>query len=315
MRIPWFIYIPLSIITLIGLLWLGAHDHNFVTEPTPKELADSTLTWKNKHPALPPKKNLTPPTVVNTPKLPNQPAATPKIPTGELDLSPALDHYIQNAPLGAAPLINLAQRLEAANAPNFALLAWERTLDNTQPTPEQHLLASDAIYRLHPETPIWNPDPSASLPVVLHIRLPLETKKILSAQIEKITSDLQKASSYQIAPQILLTNAPERSGFPPPPISLWLSGTGENAPETPKLTFSFKPEEGATEKAISLALRNKLYTALYRTITSRLKQQTQLTPPPTLLPDTSPKTALTSHITRLHWHKLAHSLQIAENGQ
>ncbi|WP_346189941.1 hypothetical protein [Rubritalea halochordaticola] len=267
--------------------------------------------WRRKHPPLPPRKRPMEPIPDPVKEAETPEEKTPVIatvPRGDLEISPALDHFIEHAKLGAASYIQLAKQLEDDKLSDFALLAWERVLDSTQPNSEELSVAALANLRLRLEAPIWNADPENNIDIVLHLSVPEAVKKEVSGLVEQMTTEMRNASSYQIAPQILLTTAEQRPGFPPPPMAIWLSGTGKDAPETPKLTTPLIPALGTEQSLAPPELEAKVYSALYRSITSRLKQQTQLTPPADLTAGTSPRQALTSHITRLHWHKLAHTL-------
>lgn len=240
---------------------------------------------------------------------PEEPApAIPTIPEGNLEISPALDHYIEHAHMGSDAYIQLAKKLEEDEHPAFALFAWERVLDSTKPNTGQHIEASLANLRLRLETPAWNADEDSNIDIVLHLSVPEGVKKEVSGLIAQITDDIRSASSYQIAPQVLITTAEQRPGFPAPPMAIWLSGTGDNAQETPKLTSPITPAIGQQKEMTLPILESKVYSALYRTIAGRLQQQNQLTPPADLSETTPARQALTSNITRLHWHKLAHTL-------
>lgn len=291
------------------VLWFGAKDKNFTTPPTQEEITQTVREWRRKHPPLPPRK-------VPVESIPTAADAEPEeqapaiaaIPEGDLDISPALDHFIEHAQFGSAAFIQLAKKLEEDKLPGYALLAWERVLDSTRPTTEEHIEASLSNLRLRLDAPAWNVDEGNNIDIVLHLSVPEGVKKEISGMVAQITADIRTSSSYQIAPQVLITTAEQRPGFPAPPMAIWLSGTGENAPETPKLTASVTPAIGQTTEITPAILESKVYSALYRAIASRLQQQNQLTPPADLTETTPARQALTSNITRLHWHNLAHSL-------
>lgn len=310
MRIPWYISIPLCLTVVIITLWLSSRGYDFTQEPTPAELAEIAESWRAKYPSLSPDgalaaENVTFPDT-NTGNS-DQPVAPPlhKLPIGDLNISPALDHYIHHRQAGSAAMIYLAQRLEEKKEPRFALLAWERVLDSTQPSPQQVQLAAEAITKLRVDLPLWNADTEANRPIILHLALPEQWKLPISSRLEGLSDTIREASGNIITVQIMIKTVPQREGFPPPPVSLWLSGIGDAAKESPKITFHIKTNaEKPTDVPVD-QIANQLFTALYRALSSELKRQDLLTTPADLLPSQNAYTALHSQFTRLHWYQLS----------
>lgn len=309
MRVPWYISIPLCFIVVLTTLWISTRRYDFTTEPTPAELAEITRAWRLKYPSLPPSDLSRAEEAAAAPIKPDASATGDQAPPlqelsfGDLNISPALDHFIHYREAGSAAMLYLAQRLEEKKEPRFALFAWERVLDSTQPSAQQTSLAAEAITRLRADLPPWNSDAEENKPLILHLTLPEEWKRPISSRLEGLTDEIRAASGNIILPQVLIKTAPQKPDFPTPPVSLWLSGTGDSAKETPKITFHIKSTTEPSDASVD-QITEQLFTALYRAIRSELNRQDLLTPPADLATGQDARAALHSQLTRLHWYQL-----------
>ncbi|MGJ8673188.1 hypothetical protein [Rubritalea sp.] len=301
MRIPLYICLPLAISLFGGLLWFGAHDTDFTTEPSDAEITSQLSEWKAKHPTLPPRQF----TTAVAPRIENsqKPAPTkeyPTIPDGELTISPGLDHYSELNDLPTESYQKLAIELETKAKLQHSLLAWERSIDhcdNDHPTK-----AHKAITQLRQALPIWNTDSEQSFPLAIHIHTPEAHLEAIEKLREPVTQTLLDSSSYIIRPELEISSAEHRPGFPAPPIRIWLSSTGPETKQTPQLTFRFKPEDDV------FSLEEQLYLAIYRSISGQFLQISNIQPPAPLSTQDSAKSALGTYLTRRHWKMLSDSL-------
>lgn len=304
MRSPWYFVIPLSLAVFCTALWLGARKKDFTTTPSHLEISQSLLLWKTKHPSLPPREHALPSREIELETLKSQPI--PSIPHGDLSTRPALDHFSQHRAFNAASFIQLAQQLQNKGADAHALLAWERAIDTADATPAQTTLAHKAILPLRMSLPAWNVDSAQNFDLVINIHTPESWKAPVSGLLDELSNDIAEASSLIIAPQVLIKTIPQRKGFPPPPVRLWLSSTGTEAKQTPLFTFHPKADVIATTESI----KEQLYIAIFHTISAQMDSVAGIMPPATILPQDSSSTALTTHLTRLHWQKLTDSLAL-----
>lgn len=315
MRIPWYIVTPLALLIFIAVLWLGSRQYNFTEAPNEAELEETRQTWQAKHPTLPSRttpiqeKLQTPPRTEE--KVPVSSPPTPSIAAGDLGISPALDHYIAQAELGAEALQRLAQKLEQSGHSQHALLAWERIIDSSEAQHSTLLAAYDAGQRLRQQLPVWNADSTLNQALIIHIHVPEKWKKDVSSLLDTLSQDLALASSQQIAPQLLIKTAPQKVGFPPPPVNIWLSGAGQNSRESPKLTFHLKADTlGLTDNAPNPVdkIKAQLYRAVYQSISAELENHKLVRPPAALDTQQAGSDALIRQLTRLQWQQLATAL-------
>ncbi|MFC4991226.1 hypothetical protein [Rubritalea tangerina] len=302
MRIHWSISSILAICVFGSVLWFGAKNHDFTTPPTESEITHSLDNWKKKHPSLPPRKHPIPPPKEISPKTPSTPTPKkpPRIPLGDLDTRPSLDHFHQHRDFSAQSFTQLAIELESRGKIEHALLAWERVIDTTDATASESKKARQAIASLHSALPIWNADSTTNFDTVFHIHTPEPLKAEASALISQLTEEIKNSSSFLIAPQVLIKTSPQRDGFPPPPLRIWLSATGDSPKETPQLTIRLTEGDAP--------LSEQLYMAIYRSIAGQLQQDGTLMPPASISTEDSPQTALTTYLTRLHWKRLVETL-------
>ncbi|PQJ29132.1 hypothetical protein [Rubritalea profundi] len=305
MRIPWYLVVLIATAVFGCALWLGVRHKDFIIAPDDQAIAQSVSEWKRKHPSLPQRKRALPsPKPATKTKAPPEKLSAPQIPLGQLETFPSLEHFREHRDYGTHSYIQLAIRLESSGKLDHALLAWERVIDSSDTNAAQSLQASKAITKLQVAQPIWNTDPENNFDLILHINTPTEHKTQISALLGQLSDDIRDASSYQVAPQILLKTTPQRDGYPSPPIRVWLSSTGKQAKETPQLTLHFNEGEAP--------LGEQLYMAIYRSISGQLQQSSELMPPATLSATETPRESLTTNLTRLHWKELCKSLHVEQ---
>ncbi len=305
MRIPWYLVVLLATAVFGCILWIGARNKDFTIAPDDQAVAQSISQWKRKHPPLPPRERALPsPQPVTKTKVQPEKPIIPQIPLGKLDTIPSLEHFREYRDYGTDSFIQLAVELESDGKLDHALLAWERVIDSTDTNAEQSLQARNAIIALRAAQPIWNTDSEDNFDLILHINTPVEHKTQISALLGQLSDDIRDASSYQVAPQILIKTTPLRDGYPSPPIRVWLSSTEKQAKETPQLTLQLNEGEAP--------LNEQLYMAIYRSISGQLQQSSELMPPATLSAAETPRESLTTNLTRLHWKELYQSLHVEQ---
>lgn len=301
MRIPFLAAIPLCLLTVSLIWWMGTRRMDFLTPPTEARLIQiraealaSLPVSRIENDAISIK---VPPADGDT----AHPMITTRLePTdlGDITSPPVLDTYSDRAPEGCANLLSLAAALEQAGAIQRALLAYERVLDLSECDPEQIQSAVAAIRRLKPTLPLWNPEPKSASQAVIHIGTGAKFAKILPGILADITRDLNTASSgivkfsheLHIGRTIQNTDAPT-------PVALWITGAGEDPDSTDLLSFT-------TDDPTSL--RNDLLKTVFNLIRSHLTKAASYNPAPEALDD--PMAALEAHITRLLWNEFGKSL-------
>lgn len=301
MRIPFYIAIPVCLLSVFLVWWIGTRDIDFLTPPSEARLAairnqalESLPVSKTQKDAI----SIVIPTNNETGIPPDLAEVFEPVEIGDITATPTLDTYSDRAPDGADKLLRLAIALENRGAFQRALLAHERVLDLSQPNPEQIQEALIAIRRLRPTLTLWNPDPEKSQPVVIHIGTGQKFADILPEIMGKITQDLRFASSglvsfnyeLNIGRSIQATDAPT-------PVALWITGGGEEAPSTDVLSFTTDNPE---------TLRNDLLKTIFNLIRSHLSKATSYNPAPEAVDKPFP--ALKSNITRLLWDEFGTSL-------
>ncbi len=231
MRIPLFIAIPASLLTVALIWWTCTRHMDFLTPPSEAQLAaireealaslpvsivqDDAISIKVPIPETP-----------ETDPDP-EPVVEP-VDLGDFTSPPVLDTYSNRAPEGADKLIALAMALENAGAFQRSLLAYERVLDLSQGNPEQFQTAITEIQRLRPTLANWNTDEAETIHLVVHIGTGEKFAEILPEILDRVMRDLHNASSgildftynLNIGRSIQTTDAPT-------PVAVWITGTGD----------------------------------------------------------------------------------------
>lgn len=294
MRIPLLISIPLSMLTVFLVWWLGTRNMDFLAPPSEAKLRQIRAEALASLPATRMEDDamaIRIPLPKTDPTSPNQTTILEPVDLGDITTPPVLDTYSDRAPEGSARLLALAAALEQAGVPQRALLAYERVLDLAQSDPEQIQSATASIRRLAPTLPLWNEDTEKALPITIHIGTGQKFAEALPEILDAITSDLNQASSglirfshkLNIGRSIQATDAPT-------PVALWITGGGDSAPSTDALSFTIEDSE---------AMREDLLKTIFNLIRGHLSKAASYNPAPEALDD--PKAALNSNITRLLW--------------
>lgn len=298
--IPWVLLLAIAVIG--GGWWLGTRKADFLSPPSDAKLA---LIRQQVESAMPPVDHLddavsVPPVAVEPAPPPPEEPPKPVIELGDLSRPPTLREYADAAPKGAAYLIELAGLLEAKNANQRALLAWERVLDSAAPDDPQTQLASAAILRLRPTLPDWNQDRAAALAITLHAGTSKKSVKSLTPVLEEIARDLEQASAgiLKVTATVTTTTAPAtKRGQPPPPapLTVWLTGPTKKSATTAVLACAADSPK---------TLRDDLLKTIGRIIHDQLVHATVHTLPATGTNAASPLDALRGRTTRACWQEL-----------
>lgn len=305
MRIPWYIYTPLTLIVTYVTLYLCIKDNDINTPPSPEATAQSLHSWKENNPSLrnidlntaPTKQADNSPKQANTKTTPEHhpenkpqitttttPQASPQTSTKTLETSPSLDSLI-DLNLTTTQLTTYAVNMLKLNKPQLARIAYERVIDSAKDaTTDDRKSAATNISTLKNKTPLWNPDPSTRKKLTITITLDpaftTESKPIIS-ELQQLIFD---SADGTITPTIKLTTSKDAHS------SLNL---GDGSP-----IVKFKPEN----KADLLA---KIHTAIYYSISTKNNQSQKITTIPSIPMDISPKQSLQTYITRLAWSNAA----------
>lgn len=267
MKVPWFLVILLSLVT-VGVVWsIGTAKYDFLTPP--EELAP-----------LPP--IALPPTLASLPTFQSQggaafsnsPGDAPgneALPTdlstfdepevGDLSFFPGLNLFVdlsKNHPAGR--LLQLSSLLQAQGENTRAALALERVLEHPDASADERAQATANLFALKSSTQPWNIDPSAALPLTLNIQVTAPLPPNLKDAVKAIGGRINEASDgiLRISPQILVRKAPK---------------TAPDAPVRRSLTFQLVGDRGKSPLSIirlPLAEEVTLEDELARTLTATL---------------------------------------------
>lgn len=301
MRIPLFAAIPLCLLTVSLIWWMGTRRMDFLTPPSEARLSEIRAEALASLPLSRIEEDAISIKVPPPDGDPTRAEITTRLEPADLaDITspPALDTYSDRAPEGSAKLLALAAALEQAGAFQRALLAYERILDLAESDPEQIQSAVSAIRRLKPTLPDWHPDPENAVQAVIHIGTGEKFAEALPGFLTEITRDLNTASSgivkfsheLHIGKKLKSTSAPT-------PVAMWITGTGDDAPSTDVLSFTTDDQE---------TLRNDLLKTAFNLVRAHLTKYASYNPAPEALDD--PLAALESHITRLLWNEFGKTL-------
>lgn len=309
MRVPLILSLPLSLLTIGTIWWIGTKKYDFLTPPAEASLAEIRTQFSEElkatgsiAPEEPRKAIKVKPTrlAVPDPDIEVPVAATPdeNLPDlGDIKVSPSLDALMPIAARGSDALIEAATQLELRGETQYALLAWERVLDASTPLPEQLEFARKAMLRLRPQLPQWNVDPLTTHQVTWHVQCDREHATTLEPILKEILQLLNEASSGLMECQLALkAGAPPRADAPRQPIALWFSGTktGTGSTKTASLPLTTTvPQEQ----------KNLLIKCLYQLIRDSLTNQPGLQPLLELPSQEDPAQWLQSTITRRAWER------------
>ena len=297
------------------LAWLiGTRNKDFSKPPTPKELVAIAQDWEQDKPHIPSAQadNNTPSAKEqkSTPPLPAESASRKpvKLPPVNLQISPALSEFGILSDQGASLLIDLATHLEAEGYPQRALLAWERVIDTTEPTPGERQQAVLAIKRLKSSLPPWNPDPVNDISLTIHAGAALKEVKTLQRALDRTAALISEASGHILKVQTKTAIGKSRDmTVPQIPVAIWFSHRGKSSKdplvETPPISFMADPAQEDL-------LTSRIAISAYSLIRTHLASKTSFTPLPELPTDTriNPHDMLNCHITRLMWREFVNSL-------
>lgn len=294
MRIPLFVAIPLCLLTIALIGWMGTRDMDFLRPPSEARLSEiraealaSLPVSQSEEDAI----SIKVPTPDLNPTFPDPGLSLPAADLGDTTSPPVLDAYSDRAPEGSPKLIALAAALEQAGALQRAMLAYERILDLCESDPEQIETAVSAIHRLKHILPEWNADPQSAAQAVIHIGTGEKFAEALSSMLTEMIRDLNSASSglVRFSHELHIGRHIQNSEAPTP-VALWITGSGEGAPSTDVLSFTTEDSE---------TLRNDLLKTTFNLIRGHLSKSSAYHPAPEVQDD--PLEALESHITLLLW--------------
>jgi hypothetical protein len=222
---------------------------------------------------------------------------------GDLIVAPALDAYMEEKEKGADFLINLANKLEAKNEKQRALLVLERVIDSSKPTAEQYRLAIKGIIRLSGEVSNWNVDPAGV--VQINLQVVAEDDVAKNTKLEEVAALLSSKTSgiITINPK-LSTRSKNRNSASKPLIDLWFSGAKPNSMKSTTTTISL--DVGKNE-----SLQQLLLAGIYRSIREFVvTNQVNLVPPIEATEQENFSDKFRYAVTRLTWQEFARQLNI-----
>ena len=216
---------------------------------------------------------------------------------GDLQASPGLDDYRDQAHLGALALFDLAQRLQNAGHVQRAVLAYERVLDSSPTGSSIQEKSENALVNLKTALPMWNPDSTAAVPLQIHLNTARDPES-LTGTITTLTELIVIGSGNQCQPAFHIHSSPTPSApLSSVPVAAWMT-VPEEDPDKPSLAVVTVTPQTDSE------LDSHLTHGLYRLIVRRITSIGNLTPPPPLLQGEDPENALINKVTRLAWKEI-----------
>jgi hypothetical protein len=288
-----------------GTWWTNTRHLDFMTPPPEATLQEIRIKVESSFPRADQLDDaVSAPVVISPPPPPPAPIVEAKLPIdlGNLRTPLALQNYGELSPKGADYLIELATALEAQSELRRGLLAWERVLDLGKPDAAQITTALAAIKRLRSTLPEWNSKPETAIKLTLHASTGKKLAKPLTATLESVAGDLERASSgiVKIKTSVVIgkTNGTNKG---PVPIALWLSGPDRQSSSTEVLSFTADSAE---------TLRHDVLKTAYLLIRNHMASSTAYTPPADLAEGEDPQAALNFRITRLAWSEFAAAMNL-----
>lgn len=288
-----------SSLLVVGLTWwLGIRSKDFMSPPSEAELEKVRLSAAQINPtALGLGDALSPHGQQNRDSKP-----IPVILPHHVNRAPALDDYLDEAKHGADYLAELADLLKKDH-PERSLICWERVIDSCKAGENQASRAAAMVARLKKSTPMWNPDASTGIPILIQAGTGPSAAAIIQPVLDEIADQLESFSGGIIRVQTKVSVGSEdmvEAGQSP--VALWISGPEESSGSTDVVSF-FIPIDGVA------GMEERMMREIYRIVRHHLSKHSTLNPPPKLEPDSSAPRHLEARITRFGWQKFAQSLQ------
>lgn len=310
-RVPLPIVILLSFAVIGGAWWLGTRNYDFLTPPSATQIEiarsraarhfaqPSALFAVDQGPDLPLE-------VIESPRpAPTPQAAIPTIDPGDLSKKLTLDSWSRESSKPAASFINLASTLETDSQLAAALLAWERVLDHSSPTPDERNAALNGIRRLRATLSPWNDDSTNSSTILLKLETPADRLQLTRRAAKSAATILDTASSGLIHVEYAIRKSKIDGETPILRVILQHPETATNESSSPSVQIP-APES-------SEGLETAILDAAFKLIASRLALDESLSPVSSPSPGESPADSLQLRITRLAWLHFADSLKPSQN--
>ena len=292
MRIPWYICVSVALLAFGITYWMGARGYDFVTPPnlpqgaTEMPIAQSPLTDNtSSEPSL---------------EEPEQragsvaePAAdqTPEPEEVEQVVESHPSDYLDHPDKSTAAYVALAEKLIQEKKEQHSLVAWERVLDSSQPSPEVVKQAFE-ILKLH--KPVLKSESAGiAISLTLHASVPADLYERAEKMLRRAAQIIEIGAAYSISviPEISVVTVAK--GKPRPAFSVWLSGKHE----TPRGSFH-------TTSATQLGLDEKVNIAIFNIVSSYLEENSTLTPLVKPHNEINAEEALAYLITRHSWRQI-----------
>jgi hypothetical protein len=298
MRIPILIVIPLCLITVALVHWLGAKDKDFVTPPSDKVLEAVRAEALASLPAIHSEEEAVTPLVAA--EIIETHANDALDPSAE-NTVPVLDAFSERAADGADSLLALAEAFEKKNLLDLALLANERVLDLAVSSADEIQTALSSTARLRQQLPAWKNQGEPIFRVVIHIGTSSVFAKDLPSILDSLVADLAKSSSGIIEFSYKLNIGKGIQTIDSPtPIAIWITGSEADSPSTDVLSFTTDQPETLTKE---------LSKTMFQLIRNKVSEHSSYNPAPEPADDIH--FALNYHLTRLLWSEFGKTLNLA----
>lgn len=300
---------PLPIVFVLCLMvvgvvwWQGTKSYDFLTPPPPEEIAfarmraSSELATPSDLFAVEPVEESAEAPIEPPAPPPEPPPPIPEIHPGDLEAEHPLDAWVEHSDKPAASFINLASSLEAETKFRWALLAWERVLDQTSASDEERKAALSGVRRLRATLPPWNEEPKEATQVNMVVYAPKDRKQLAKRAADRAAGIVSDASSglIKVSTGTILESPPTAA--------------------SPKLRIILREEESEDPPEVIIPapktaeeIEDAILNSTFKLVGSQLALRNDLRPVSAPEPGEKPEDALQFRVTRLAWKRFAESL-------
>jgi hypothetical protein len=283
--------------------WQGTKNYDFLAPPPPEEIAFARMraagelaTPSDLFAVEPIEEVIEEPIAPPAPP-PEPPAPVPMIDPGDLGGEHPLDAWVEHSDKPAASFINLASSLEAKTEFRWALLAWERVLDQTSASGEEQKAALNGVRRLRATLPPWNENPKDATRVTMVVHAPKDRRQLAKRAADRAAKIVGEASSGLIEVSTgAIRESPPTAASPKLRVILM-----EETTETP-------PEVIVPAPKTAEELERAILNSTFKLVASQLALRNDLRPVSAPDPAEKPEDSLRFRVTRLAWKGFAESL-------
>ena len=271
---------------------MGAKEYDFVTPPNLGLRASNTLAEQNSSVDTPPSE-FTQVELGEREKIIEESEVAP-LPEPEEIQEIVESHpsdYLDLIDKSTAAYVALAEKLIQEEKAEHSLVAWERVLDSSEPSPEVVKQAFE-ILKLH--KPVLKSESAGiAISLTLHASVPADLYEKAEKMLRRAAQIIEIGAGYSISVSPEISVVVVGKGKPRPAFSIWLSGKHE----TPRGSFRTTSES-------ELGLDEKVNVVIFNIVSSYLEEHSSLSPLINLHNEINAEETLAYLITRHSWRHL-----------